>query len=120
MLIRQNFLNEKIATTQTINCDIPVTNGKFFNSKDFWLPGNKTYTLVIHYPFDKKARYDVKTKKGMGLAGLLRQIYKYYVKKYKTADTANNDGYCHGIEDLMVEGIRVNHKSRIIKLDIGS
>lgn len=107
-------------TTQSINCDIPVTNGEYFNGKDFWLPGNRVYTLVIDYPFTIEAEYQIKTKKGMGLAGLMKQIYKCYVRKYKAADRDDDDGYWHGIEDLVIEGIRVNHKKKTIRLDVGS
>lgn len=106
--------------TQSINCDIPVSNGEYFNGKDLWLPGNRTYTLVIDYPFSKAAEYEIKTKKGMGLAGLMKQIYKCYIRKYRAAERDDDDGYWHGIDDLVIEGIRVNHKKKTIRLDVGS
>lgn len=106
--------------TQSIHCDIPVTNGEYFNGKDIWLPGNRVYTLIIDYPFSKEARYDIKTKKGMGLAGLMKQIYKCYIRKYNAAEKDDDDGYWHGIEDLVIEGVRVNHKTKTIRLDVGS
>jgi hypothetical protein len=106
--------------TQSIVCDIPVSQGEFWNGKDFWLPGNKTYTLVIDYPFSKMAEYKIKTNKGMGLGGLVKQIYKCYIKKYQSAEKDDDDGYWHGIGDLVIEGIQVNHKSKVIRLGIGS
>jgi hypothetical protein len=108
------------SNTQSIKCDIPVDQGQYWDGKDFWLPGNRTYTLVIDYPFNKEARYDIKTKKGMGLAGLVKQIYRCYIRKYSAVERDDNDGYWHGIEDLVIEGIRVDHKSKIIRLSIGS
>jgi hypothetical protein len=106
--------------TQSIHCNIPVTNGEYFNGKDFWLPGNRVYILIIKYPFSKEAQYDIKTKKGMGLAGLMKRIYQCYIRKYKAAERSDDDGYWHGIEDLVIEGIRVNHRSKTIRLDVGS
>jgi hypothetical protein len=111
---------KKTKTTQSIRCDIPVDYGQYWGGDDFWLPENEIYTLVIDYPFHKEARYDIKTKKGMGLAGLIKQIYKCYIKKYKSAEKDDNDGYWHGIGDLVIEGIQVNHKSKIIRLSVGS
>jgi len=110
----------KKSNTQSIICDIHIESVEHWNGKDFWLPGNRTYTLVIDYPFSKEARYEIKTKKGMGLAGLAKQIYKSYLRKYKAAEKDDNDGYWHGIGDLVIEGIQVNHKSKIITLYIGS
>lgn len=106
--------------TQSINCDIPVSNGEFFNGKDLWLPGNRTYTLIIDYPFSKVAEYEIKTKKGMGLAGLMKQIFKCYIRKYRDAERDDDDSYWHGIDDLVIEGIRVNHKRKTIRLDVGA
>lgn len=106
--------------TQSINCNIPVDQGQYWDGRDFWLPGNRAYTLVIDYPFSKEALYKIQTKKGMGLSGLVKQIYKSFVRKYKVADKSDDDGYYHGIGDLVIEGIRVNHQKKIIRLDIGS
>jgi hypothetical protein len=106
--------------TQSIRCDIPVSYGEYFNGKDFWLPGNRVYTLIIDYPFSKPAEFEIKTKKGMGLAGLMKRIYKCYIKKYRAAERDDDDGYWHGIDDLVIEGVRVNHRTKTIRLDVGS
>lgn len=91
-----------------------------FDVGKYHLPGNRTYTLVIDYPFSKVATYSFKTKKGMGLIGLLRLITKCYERKYKAAERDDDDGYWHGIGDLVIEGITVDHKKKKITLDIGS
>ena len=36
------------------------------------------------------------------------------------AEANDEDGYWHGIEDLVIEGINVNHKTKKIELMIGS
>lgn len=105
---------------QSIVCDIPVERSKYWKGKDIRLPGNRTYTLVIDYPFSKEATYSFKTKKGMGLIGLLGVITKCYERKYKAAEKDDEDGYWHGIGDLVIEGITVDHKKKKITLDIGS
>lgn len=107
-------------TTQSIRCNIRVEEATYWGGKDFWLPANRTYTLVVDYPFNKEARYEIKTKKGMGLLGLIGQIRKAYDRKYRAAEKDDDDGYWHGIEDLVIEGISVNHKRKIIRLDVGS
>ena len=75
---------KKISNIQNIECYIQVETCKDL-TKDFWLPSNKIYILVIDYPFKKETRYEIKTKNGMGLAGLTTKIRKCYVRKYKSA-----------------------------------
>lgn len=103
--------------TQSVNCDIRVDALEFWKGEDFYLPGNRTYTLVIDYPFNKPGEFKIKTKKGMGLIGLCKHIAKSYAKQYKAAEKDDENGYWHGIEDLVIEGIRVNHQSKKIRLD---
>ena len=105
---------------QFIDCIIPVWNGKYFK-EDFWLPEKQVYTLTITYPFNKPAEFEIKTgKKGMGLAGLMRQIHRCYVKKFKAARKDPNDGYWHALGDLVVEGILLDHDKKTIRLHVGS
>lgn len=105
---------------QSIRCDIKVDAIEYWKGKDFWLPARRTYNLIIDYPFSKAGVFQIKTGKGMGLLGLMAKTYKAYKTMYRRAQTDKQQGYWHGIEDLVVEGITVNHKTRKIRLDIGS
>lgn len=105
---------------QSIRCDIKVDAIEYWKGKDFWLPARRAYTLIIDYPFNKEGRFQIKTGKGMGLLGLMARVYKAYKTMYRRAEKDDEQGYWHGIEDLVVEGITVNHKTKVIRLDIGS
>ena len=85
------------------------------------LPANKTFDLVLDYPFGgtREHHFPIKTgKKGMGLVALLGKIGKAYEKIYEDPD--ENDVFGHDIDDLQLEGIQVNHKTKKITLSIGS
>jgi hypothetical protein len=104
---------------QTVQTSLKVEDIQYWGSGDFQLPPNEIYTLVIDYPFDCERRYQIKTGKGMGLAGVFKHIGKAYEKTYADANKGNN-GYWHGIEDLHLEEIKVNHKKKLITLSVGS
>ncbi len=104
----------------SINCNVRVVDCEGF-SNDITLVPNATYTLVIDYPFDKWGYYKIKSgKNGMGLGRLLRKIWECYTKQYDAAKTDDNQDYWHGIDDLFVEGIDIDHKKREIRLSMGS
>jgi hypothetical protein len=107
--------------TQSINCDIYVSNLGAWGGKDFQLLPNSTYTLVIDYPFSVPGNFEIKVSKdGMGLIGLLSHVRKAYDKQYSSASKTPGQGYWHGIEDLYIEGITINHAKKLIKLSVGS
>lgn len=108
---------------QSIDCDIQVASIEYWKGKDLWLEANETYMLTIDYPFNISTDFPVKTgKNGLGLFGLLPHISKAYDKKYAAIDSGKNkeDGYWHGIGDLKIEGIDVDHSKKTIKLHVGS
>lgn len=107
--------------TQSITTNFKLEDSQYWRGSDLYLLPNKTYTLVIDYPFDEERRYSFKTAKGrgMGLLGLIKKISECYDETYDDADE-NGNGYWHSIEDLVIEGIRVDHVKRIIRLDVGS
>jgi hypothetical protein len=85
------------------------------------LPANKIFDLVLDYPFGgaRVHRFPIKTgKKGMGLIALLGKIGQAYEKIYEDPD--KNEVFGHDIDDLQLEGIHVNYKTKKITLDIGS
>lgn len=112
-------MTEVIRNTQTVKVDIKVENIQHWDGNEFYLPPNEIYSLVIDYPFDRERIYQIKTGKGMGLVRLFKHIGKAYDKAYADADKGNN-GYWHGIEDLIIEGISVNHTKKKITLSVGS
>ena len=102
-----------------MDCNIRIADiGK--QTVDVYLPANKTYTIEIDYPFDEPGYFDIKTNSGMGFANLLTHIRKAYDKQYAAAKKSKTNGYWHGMEDLYLEGINVDHKTKKITLDIGS
>ncbi len=111
----------KKSLKQKVECDIPL-----YSAKDNWrgrlsLPPNKTYQLLIDYPFSKEKVFNIKTtSKGLDLVSLVPLIHKSYIKKFKLAEKDDEDDYWHSIDDLVIEAIYVNHKTKKITLDIGS
>lgn len=110
---------------QNITVHIPVTMLSSIWKGDFQkLPANQIYQLIIDYPLDKPAVYLIKTgKKGMGLIALLSKIGKLYQKTYDVEDESEAGRYGiygHSIDDLNLTGIRVNHKTKKIILDVNS
>lgn len=112
---------------QSISCDIRVDALECWSGKDFWLEPNSTYSLVIDYPFNIPATFPIKVgADGMGLIGLLPHIGKAFDKRYTSIDNAKGAKladvawYWHGIDDLTIEGISVNHKTKKITLNVGS
>lgn len=104
---------------QKIKCDARISGLGDYWKGDIFLPANQTYTLVIDYPFDKEGRFKLETKNGMGLAGILNQIGKCYKKQYANVEKDGN-GYWHAIDDLILEGLAVDHIKKIITLSVGS
>lgn len=116
--------------TQSITLFIPVTSlDAIWRGDSKKLPANKVYQLIIDYPLSVPARYKIKTgKKGMDILKLLTVIGKCYQKTYDVEDEtceSEEEGGCYGIwghsiDDLCLEGISINHKTKKIKLFIGS
>lgn len=89
------------------------------NKNEINLPPNSTYKLIVDYPVMDPVEFKFSTKNGMGIQGLLIQIGKAYRKIY---DDRNNKygAYGHGIEDLTLSGIEINHNLKTIKLCVDS
>jgi len=108
------------ATTQTVWLHIPITYlaGSLKGKLDK-LPANKTYTLVIDYPFYEKHLFRIKTgKNGMDAIGLLGKIGIAYEKLYE--DPEGNGVFGHSIDDLSLGEICVNHKTKQITIGVDS
>lgn len=109
--------------TQSIDLSVRITDLEEYWKGDFQkLPANSTYELVIDYPLSFPAHYKINTgKNGMGLMALLRKIGKLYQKTYDLDSKCSAYNiYGHDIGDLNLAGIRVNHKTKTIKLDVDS
>ena len=114
-------MKRNLPKKQSVNCNVAVTDCEYFRNDPVFLPPKETYTLVIDYPFSKWGSFKIKTGvKGMCLGGILKQIHVAYVKQYEAAEIDDNQEYWHGIEDLAVEGIAVDHVKKEIRLSMGS
>jgi hypothetical protein len=107
---------------QNVSVHIPVTMLASYWKGDFQkLPANRIYELIIDYPFGgaREHHFPIKTgKHGLGLVGLLSKIGKAYEKIYE--DPSTNGVFGHDIDDLNLSGVRVNHKTKKIRLDVDS
>jgi len=112
----------KKKTIQSLTMFIPVSQlDATWNGQLDKLPANQTFDLIIDYPFGGEHEYHfpIKTgKRGLGLMGLLNKIGKAYAKIYNDPDKYQVFG--HDIGDLQLEGIKVNFKTKRIRLSIGS
>lgn len=105
---------------QKLNCDVRVTSIPYWKGEDIVIPKNSTYTLTVDYPFNKAGIFKFKTtKEPSGVIGLLQFIGKCYDKHYNNVEKDKN-GYWHGIEDLVIESILVDHQKKTIHLYVGS
>jgi hypothetical protein len=108
--------------TQSCICDIPVplcTDATMRGGVSLY--PNKEYTLIIDYPFHKEHKFKIKSGKvGIKFLPLCKKIGSFYEKAYAEAEEDDSDDYWHGIGDLVIEGIHVDHKKRIVLLDMGS
>lgn len=109
-------------TKQSVIIFIPVAQLSAIWQGEFdRLPANQTFDLILDYPFggDREHHFPIKTgKKGMGLIALLGKIGKAYEKIYE--DPEESGVFGHDIDDLQLEGITVNYKTKKITLGIGS
>jgi hypothetical protein len=108
-----------VKKTQSVRCNFRVAEVEYWENRGFNLPANQTYVLTIDYPFDQPGDYPINTGKGMGVLELLPHIYQAYKYQYQNAKKTGN-GYWHGIGDLFIEGIKVNHQIKQITLEVGS
>lgn len=107
--------------TETISIDVQVTNlvDGFWRGRFSKLPPNRTYELIIDYPLSNPAKYRIKTGiNGLSLVQLLKRIGNAYRKVYDKEDFYGVWG--HYITDLAIEGISINHKTKKIRLNVGS
>jgi hypothetical protein len=115
-------MKTKKQTTQTVQLHIPITYlGSTWKGKLDKLPANKTYTLVIDYPFAgmREHLFPIKTgKNGLNVLVLLAKIGKAYEKLYE--DPEGNGVFGHSIDDLSLGEICVNHKTKQITIGVDS
>src|SRR5208283_3116226 len=126
MEIKMNKLKKPKQNKQNADLNIPITMCNSTWKGDFEkLPSNETYELKIDYPLTHPARFNIKTgAKGMNLLQLIKIIGELYEKIYEAEpddDFCDEDGiygiYGHGIDDLNLSGINVNHTTKKITLD---
>ena len=83
------------------------------------LPPNSSYTLLIDYPLDNGFSFPVKVgKQGMGITEILGTIGDAYEKVYAMPNHFGIWG--HGIGDLVLETVTVDHDKKLITLSVGS
>lgn len=105
---------------QTIHTDIRLTDCINMPVNQFKkLAANKDFELMLNYPLSKEFSFTIKTgKKGLDFQGLLKKIGQTYVKVY--SNTKKYGVWGHGIEDLFIEAIHVDHEKNKIKVSMGS
>lgn len=88
------------------------------------IPPNKTYTLRLDYPFaGEKHYFTIKSgKKSLSANDLIGKICSIYENKiYKNDATMDKYGvFGHGIDDLTLSEIKVNHVKKTITIGTGS
>lgn len=105
--------------TKNINCSQKISEIEGLKLDDVFLPANEEFTLTIDYPLSNAAKFKIKSgKTGMGTAKLIDKICKLYHKVYENEEKYGIWG--HSIDDLNLEGIKVNFVKKSITIDIGS
>lgn len=111
---------QKAPKTNTINCDINISQWE--SAKNVTLLPNKEYILTIDYPFGWNDRgYDFKIKTGHDgktTVDVINEIVKAYKCIYKNPEKYGVFG--HGIEDLNLTRISVNHVKKTIIIGVDS
>jgi hypothetical protein len=121
--VKLNTTNKKArskANKESATLMIPITylNAKWIGSIKT-LPRNRTYELIIDYPLSIDAVYQIKTgKAGMSSFRLLKEIGKAYDDVYNNQEKYGVWG--HSIDDLALEGIKINHNTKMITIYVGS
>lgn len=111
----------KPKTFEKVSCSFEVSRLEYQDGKDFYIKPGEKYELLIDYPFGIPKKFPVKSPStGLTLARLLPFIRKAYTKMYADADKDDDQSYWHGVEDLAIEGITVDHKKKLITLEVGS
>lgn len=121
----------KKKTTQHISMNVHIADINTKDNSDFdKLPPHQIFSLVIDYPLDTPATYEIKTgRSGMGLNKLVGEIGKAYKKTYDVEDAWEETEedpdppfgiWGHDLSDLYLEQININYKTNKITLDVGS
>lgn len=109
-----------MSISKSINCDVHISQwGSRGNATDIFLPPNENFVLIIDYPLNIAAEFKFDTgKAGLGFAGIVNKIANAYSKIY---DNEEKYGvYGHSFNDLVLEGMEVNFKSKTINIFVGS
>lgn len=113
-------------------CDLKIADwAKYSKKNDLDLKPNSEYKVKFDYPLDKPNTLTLTTKKeGMSALDLLLTICQEYQRIYSEEEKyfeENPDGdeppygfWGHCIDDLYLEELEVNHKTKSIKLFVGS
>ena len=101
---------------ETVKCNFRI---KADPVREVTMISGKTYQVVIDYPLDAPVSFPVEVPgTGMTTMQLIDQIREIYRKIYKTP--AKFRVWGHGIDDLWVEEIHINHEKGLINLRMGS
>lgn len=107
----------KLHNRQSVSCDIPLFTDDWRG--ELFIPRNQTYCLTVDYPVQDDLQFPVKSgPSGMTTMGLIKRIIKIYQMIYKSPSKYKIWG--HSLDDLVLEGINVNHKTKVITLGVGS
>lgn len=105
--------------TSVFKSFIQISFLKYFSGSLDSLRANSEYTITMDYPLDEPVTFKIVTgKKGLTPGNLLKKIGMLYRKIYQNSDKYKV--YGHALEDLILEAIRINHKTKQITLSLGS
>jgi len=78
-----------------------------------------TFTVTLDYPLNKEYKFEVKGP--LNAYDLCIHIVKEYQKIYKENEQGGKWGiWGHSIDDLYIEGLRVNYEKKTVRIDMGS
>lgn len=104
---------------QILNCNISQLQFKQFSGSSIYLQPNTTYILQVTYPLRNTFDFPLKVPdNGMDSQNLINKICEIYRRIYKNEEKYGIWG--HDIEDLAIQQIIVNHKTKKITLSMGS
>lgn len=111
--------NPKMEGKEKIDCFISITDLAALSSgSSIKIPPNETYRLTINYPVKEERTFPIEGGEfGLLLLDLFAEIEICYWKVFEEQpfNTIN-----HGIEDLTLEGMEINHDEKTIGLSVGS
>lgn len=103
---------------ETVSLELSISSLEYVKGS-VTLPPNTEYTLRITYPIEEIVSTKIKVgEKEMSELQLCREIFLVYYQIYQ--DPEKYGVWGHGLGDLVLESIEVDHDQKSIKIFVGS